>query len=209
MLYLAHRGLWKNPVEKNSKDALLCAFESGFGVETDIRDKDGVLVVSHDLPGPDALPLADILSHYASNGHIAPIAINVKSDGLSILLAKMLAEHSIENYFCFDMSTPEMLAYRRNHLRYFTRQSEHERHPALLDDACGVWMDMFESDWIRPRDIAEHLEREKLVALVSPELHGRSYLDFWETLRNDAVSRESGLMLCTDYPEEALRFFNE
>lgn len=209
MLYLAHRGLWQSPCQKNSKEALQSAFDLGFGVETDIRDKDGYLVVSHDPPGTDPLMLDDILHYYSSNCLDAPLAINVKSDGLAASLSQVLAQHGMKNYFCFDMSGPEMLAYRRNQLHFFTRQSEIERQPVLLDDASGVWMDMFESDWIRPDDIADHLEKNRLVALVSPELHGRNHIDFWETLRNSALHQDSALMLCTDFPEQALRFFND
>jgi glycerophosphoryl diester phosphodiesterase len=47
---LAHRGYWLEPGEKNSLSAFRRAFEGGFGIETDIRDLDGELVVSHDPP---------------------------------------------------------------------------------------------------------------------------------------------------------------
>ena len=50
MRILAHRGYWKKPEEKNSKTAFLRALEFGFGIETDLRDSGGQVVVSHDMP---------------------------------------------------------------------------------------------------------------------------------------------------------------
>ena len=64
MIILAHRGVWQNPVEKNSAAALRRALENGFGVETDIRDLDGQLVISHDPPRAGAMRLADFLDAY-------------------------------------------------------------------------------------------------------------------------------------------------
>ena len=58
MQLLAHRGLWNRPEEKNSLQALTASFNLGIGVETDIRDCDGSLVISHDPPrSAELLPL--------------------------------------------------------------------------------------------------------------------------------------------------------
>ena len=45
---LAHRGLWQNVAAKNSISSIKLALVNGFGLETDIRDLDGELVISHD-----------------------------------------------------------------------------------------------------------------------------------------------------------------
>ena len=58
---LAHRGFWTEPAEKNSREALERAFREGFGIETDIRDRNGALVVSHDPPVGDGLMSFDEL----------------------------------------------------------------------------------------------------------------------------------------------------
>ena len=39
MKIISHRGYWKTKPEQNSIEALTYSFDSGFGVETDIRDK--------------------------------------------------------------------------------------------------------------------------------------------------------------------------
>lgn len=63
-MILAHRGLWREPAERNSLAALEAALAESFGVETDVRDLGGQLVISHDPPGPGTLPLAAFLDAY-------------------------------------------------------------------------------------------------------------------------------------------------
>ena len=46
MKIISHRGFWKESKEKNSEAAFKRSFENGFGLETDIRDYNGDLVVS-------------------------------------------------------------------------------------------------------------------------------------------------------------------
>ncbi|MCK7481214.1 MAG: hypothetical protein M0C28_31485 [Candidatus Moduliflexus flocculans] len=48
MIIISHRGYWKNAEEKTLKPLLEGLFELGFGVETDIKDLNGKLVISHD-----------------------------------------------------------------------------------------------------------------------------------------------------------------
>ncbi len=210
MHIISHRGQWTAPAEKNTEAALRLAFATGFGVETDIRDLAGQLVISHDPAPTDAWPAADFFRTAASApGGPFPLALNIKADGLRLLLKPLLARHGITDYFCFDMSVPETLAYRRDGFRFFTRESEYEPAPALYADAAGVWMDMFHGEWITPAHIRRHLAADKQVALVSPELHGRSHLDFWIRLREAGLHREADLMLCTDFPAVARDFFHD
>lgn len=205
--FLAHRGLWYQPDERNQPEALRIALAQGFGLETDVRDAVGQLVIAHDPPIASAQPMADFLALYGSIGSTAPLALNIKADGLRIRLKSLLEEHQVKNYFCFDMSVPETLAYCGEGLRYFTRESEYEPHPPLYDDAAGVWMDMFHNDWITREHIVRHLDAGKQVAIVSPELHRRAHERFWERLRQDGLARYPGVMLCTDFPESARGFF--
>jgi glycerophosphoryl diester phosphodiesterase len=52
---LAHRGLWHDKSEQNTLLAIEASWESGFGIETDIRDQLGKVVISHDPPGSSVL----------------------------------------------------------------------------------------------------------------------------------------------------------
>jgi hypothetical protein len=209
MIILAHRGLWHQPHERNHPDSLRTALTCGFGLETDIRDTNGKLVISHDPPLDLGFQLSELFSHYTALDSDAPLALNIKADGLGSILKRLLDDYDIRCHFCFDMSVPESVIYRKLGIRYFTRESEYELQLSLYEDAAGVWMDMFQSDWITPENILRHLKVNKEVALVSPELHGRPHVDFWNRLRDSEIGDSRGLMLCTDYPESAQIFFNE
>jgi glycerophosphoryl diester phosphodiesterase len=209
MMLLAHRGRWQAAEDQNTIAALEAAFRHGDGVETDLRDQSGDLVIAHDVPNGKRPSFADVLTVHRRHDQHLPLALNIKADGLRSRLKPLLLRHGVTNYFCFDMSLPETLAYRREGLRYFARESEYEPAPALYAEAAGVWMDMFDSDWITPARILEHLAAGKQVALVSPELHQRPHLSFWATLHHAGLSRERNLMLCTDHCAAAREFFHE
>jgi hypothetical protein len=136
------------------------------------------------------------------------LALNIKADGLRLKLKELLRKYSITNYFVFDMSIPEMLLYSREKFIFFTRQSEYESIPALYEEAGGVWMDCFNSCWIKTEDIFNNLNTNKKVCLVSPELHRRDYEEFWSMIKNSGLYKNENLMLCTDYPDRARNYFN-
>lgn len=200
MRLVAHRGLWSASVPKNSVQALELAFAAGFGVETDLRDDDGCVVISHDPPRGDAMPMSDLLDLHDSYGRHLPLALNIKADGLVPLLDRS-ALAGRDHYF-FDMSIPDMLTYLVADLPVFTRKSEVECQPILQERAQGVWLDAFYSNWPTVEDIAGLLATGTSVCLVSPELHGRPYLPWWRSAVLP-LAGEARLMLCTDYPLEA------
>ena len=209
MQIIAHRGYWLERAERNSPAAFRRAFDSGFGVETDIRDGCGGLVISHDPASAGAMTMADFFELYCKRGPDLPLALNIKADGLQGSLQEMLVSYGVQRYFVFDMSLPDMLGYRERGLRYYTRQSEYETAPLLYGEAAGVWVDCFKRDWIAGEIIQGHLDRQKCLCFVSPELHGRDHLPLWERLREAGQPAVGGrLMLCTDYPEKARLFFH-
>ena len=209
MIFLSHRGRWKIQTEQNTLYAFQLSFSQGFGCELDIRDASEQLVISHDLPTASYLLLEEVFQCYKTIGEDAPIAINIKADGLQNLLKEQIQKYSITNYFVFDMSVPDTLGYEKNQLKFFTRQSEYEPHPAFYEQTAGVWLDCFKSDWWSPEDVERHLHNNKFVVLVSPELHKREYQQAWETWRTiEQKYKTDKLMLCTDFPEEAQEFFN-
>lgn len=204
MQLLCHRGFWTRPEEKNTLPAFARALEAGHGIETDVRDRAGELVVSHDPATAEAPRLGELLALHARLNPRAPLALNIKADGLSPLLAAALRAHpGAAACFCFDMSAPETLRYRRDGLRFFTRQSEFEPDPVLLADAAGVWLDCFERDWIEDSHLATHLAAGRTVALVSPELHSRDPMQVWGRLKASPWRDDLRLLLCTDRPDTA------
>jgi len=99
MQFLAHRGLWKEGLKPNSLDAFKKAWDSGFGIETDIRDALGRLVISHDLADSMSAAFRELLILYKQLGKDLPLAINIKADGLRPLLKELLDEFKVSNYF--------------------------------------------------------------------------------------------------------------
>lgn len=206
MKILAHRGYWEQPQEKNSYAALEGALRHGFGFETDIRDYCGRLVVSHNIADESCFDFEKALEAYSKMKSSAYLALNVKADGIQTLLKRLLDKHKITNYFVFDMSVPEQVVYEKQKFKFFTRQSDIEKQCVQYDQAEGVWLDAFYDDgWLNASNVRAHLDRGKKVCIVSPELHQRDYQDFWHKI--GALKESPQLMLCTDRPEEARRYF--
>lgn len=205
MIVLSHRGYWTHTAERNEAVAFHRSFNLGFGTETDIRDRNGDLVISHDMPGTDAITLDDMLDILGPRD--LPLALNIKADGLARKLQAQLRARGHTRWFTFDMSVPEAVVQLALGLPVFTRASEYERPPALYRESVGVWLDGFTTEWFSAADINGFLQDGKRVAIVSPELHSRDHLTLWHRLRASAVTDNPGLMLCTDLPEDARMFF--
>lgn len=210
MIILSHRGYWIAKEEQNTLIAFRRSFDYGFGIETDIRDFKGEIVVSHDPTSDKTLFLAELLELYRTYNIDFPLALNIKADGIQVRLAELLNEFSVSNYFAFDMSVPEGLRYSRDRIAVFTRQSEYEREPAFYDLASGIWLDEFHSHWINDKVIIKHMNKGKKVCIVSPELHHRTFDTEWNHYREiDHQLNNDELMICTDLPYEAGTFFSQ
>ena len=209
MEIISHRGFWTKEEEKNTTKAFIRAFENGFGVETDIRDLNRKLVISHDPPCGASLlfeSFAQIYEKYSYNR--STISINIKADGLHELVRIILEKYNVKNYFVFDMSGPDTLNYIDTGLTVFSRQSEIELDPICYERISGVWVDCFYREWIEKKQIYRHLNAGKKVCLVSPELHRRSHIPFWKFIKTAKLNIDDKIMLCTDYPNEAKDFFH-
>jgi hypothetical protein len=209
MEIISHRGYWKHDSEKNTVIAFERSFDMGFGTEADFRDFNRSLVISHDPPGFGALSANKFFQSLALRDLSLPVALNVKADGLQGILKDEIDRYGIENYFLFDMAVPDAILSIKKGLRVFTRQSDVEAHPCFYEEAAGVWMDAFKDDkWLTADVIQRHLGSGKQVCVVSPELHGRDHMPFWERMINSTVVNQPGVMLCTDFPEDAKYYFN-
>ena len=209
MQIISHRGYWKDMTERNQPVAFERSFTLGFGTETDLRDRNGEIVISHDMADDTCISLSHFLDIYAACKDNVILALNIKADGLQRSLKQSLEERDLKNYFVFDMSIPDTLGYTREGIRFFSRQSEYEPQPALYDDCAGIWLDAFMSTWYQPSLILEHVRRGKQVAIVSPDLHKRDYNSFWDELKKHEIHKIEEVILCTDHPEDAQQFFTE
>jgi hypothetical protein len=209
MVILSHRGYWKEVLEKNTKSAFELSFALGFGTETDIRDHDGQLVISHDMANENSMLAEEFFKIYRTLGNGLPLALNIKADGLHQNLKNLLVKYEVENYFVFDMAVPDGLTYANQNFITYTRQSEFEAVPAYYEMAQGIWIDEFYKHWVTDEVIERHLEAGKSICIVSPELHRRDCAVEWNHYRllEQRIGRDR-LMLCTDLPEKAKVFFN-
>ena len=207
MKIISHRGYWKTTEEKNTNRAFDRSFALGYGTETDIRDHCQALIISHDMPAGNEISFSEFLrkANDAVRAHPLTLALNIKADGLAQAIAGQIKQYPLLDCFAFDMSVPDMQSYIAAHIPFFTRMSEVEQYPAWLDRAAGVWLDAFESEWYQVSDIQRLLSLGKRVCVVSSELHHRPHHYLWQSLI--PISQEPGLIICTDLPEEATKFF--
>jgi glycerophosphoryl diester phosphodiesterase len=211
MIIISHRGYWKDVIEKNQVNAFERSFQLGFGTETDVRDFNGNLVISHDIADDKALNFDDFLKIYngkKTSGKL-PLALNIKSDGLQKKIKESLELNHIHDYFVFDMSVPDTLGYQHHNLNYFVRYSEFENINTLYNQASGVWLDGFKEDLVNEELVKKFIADDKKVCIVSSELHKRPYKEMWASLRNyeKCLFESDNLILCTDLPEDAMEFF--
>ena len=189
----AHRGFWKEGgFAPNSRESLESAFEKGFAVETDVRDQQEEIVISHDPCGS---------STYSSFNKellaLGGIAINIKSDGLVPRFAE-LREHLQESQsFVFDCSFPQILQFRKASIPHALRISEYEKELPWNPDY--IWLDAFNDDWwVKDAKIRKLMDQTPTI-IVSPELHGREFLLVWEEFSKLAQEVEN-IGICTDFP---------
>jgi len=209
MKILAHRGWWRRESEKNSIYAFKRALDNGFGIETDLRDHNQEIVISHDCPGADVCFLDSFWTLYEGYKGL-PLALNVKADGLQ----DKLESHAItsQNAFYFDMSVPDTLGYLRRRMPVFSRYSEYEKEVSFLDESIGVWVDRFTDGFFDEKAIGFFLRQDKCIALVSPELHGYEYDNYWVELKyflRTYPEFSKKILICTDVPMRASEFFYE
>jgi len=198
--------MWETEQEKNSLTAVSRAFSLGFGIETDIRDRNGELVISHNPADESAAKLEEVLKLWRQSENHPMMALNIKADGLYLILGDVLEQYGAgaKDYFLFDASIPEQYVYLKRGYHIFTRSSEFEPEPAFLEQSDGVWLDQFTDCGHIEAVLPELLAEGKMVVVVSPELHGRAHDKLWQYLY--PFRNRENLALCTDMPKEAGRY---
>jgi len=200
MRIIAHRGLWTCPEEQNTLEALGAALDAGFGIETDIWVGGPCGVISHDPPSPSpaTVTLEDVVAlHHEEH---AFLALNIKSDGIVPILNTFRERLDGWRWAAFDMSIPETIRIAHADLPYLRRVSSVEHEPSELL-GVGYWVDT------QDRMIPQITDSTRLIAYVSPELHGFEHHEAWLEIR-DRHAPSSDAAICTDFPHEADRFFN-
>lgn len=205
MQILSHRGFWLSLEERNKKEAFIRSFDAGIGTETDLRDICGKIVISHDMPKGDEISFEEVLQ--IMNGRNLPLALNIKADGQAEAIKALLLKYNHTNYFCFDMSIPDMVVQVNSGLTVFSGKSDILSNVVLFDKVSGIWLDSFYSDWFLAQDIDDLINQGKKVCIVSADLHKRDTHKQWEIIKNSKSFNNDNLLLCTDKPLEAKEFF--
>lgn len=211
MKLIAHRGLWTDPSEQNSANAIRLAFEAGYDVETDVRSYQGSLYLSHD-------PIVDVsrclkFEVFLSLAKAYPgrrVFLNIKEDGLIRYFRAHLDQISELQFIFFDMSVPELVQYAKvfSASQLCTRLSDFELRPAAVELCDWIWIDGFFKDPDLSGASVFLAQKRKSVALVSPELHGRSPEGLWSKLAASGLSEKEAVSLCTDSCTFAERYFS-
>ena len=207
---IAHRGQWNIQAEKNSKAAFERAFSLGFGIETDLRDIQGKIVISHDMPKGNEISFEEVLQ--IMNGRKLPLALNIKADGQGSEIIRLLNKYKHTNYFTFDMSLPEMVVEHNLSLNVFSGVSDILPQGIMLNKSKGVWLDSFNDDDFLISTLPRLLSENFYVCVVSPDLHGRNNnnLKVWSFIKENLINKYAGkIAVCTDLPIEAKEFFYE
>jgi len=202
MKVIPHRGCWNEFHEGNSVKALTEALQFFDGVEFDIRDDASDIILSHNPFTNNCISFDSFLKGLGRDERKKFFAINVKADGLGRKLKEILNRNEINNYMCFDLSFPEKRQYEKLGLQVFDRISDLEKNPEM--ESQGLIVDCFEKD-IDLNDL-QNISAE--LFFISPELHGRNYLEFWNKLRASKFNSIHNY-ICTDKPELIKRMFND
>ena len=203
MKIICHRGLWKTKKEQNSFKACAQGNDLFDGIEIDLKNQNGKIVLSHDPLNAKQSPA--LLELVFKTNPTAFYALNIKEDGLGPELLRLINKYKIKHYMCFDLSKPEELKYRKLKLSIFERAGDKDGFP--LDSNNGMIVDIFDQknlNWT-----LEQLVSTKARALffISPELHGNTEQAMWKKLKTFEKSLKIKLYLCTDFPEKAASFF--
>lgn len=163
---ICHRGWWSTPAEQNTLAAFARAFDAGLGVELDVRDFDGKLVVSHDPPVAQKyadhglLWFDEVLDLLA--GRDLPLAVNVKSCGLAPLFAKV--EPKPPRWFFFDVAPGDEESYPRHKLELFVREHWDTANPVLT-----ISPEIFEMDPIGHWTMSRRWEKPVFLITDRPQ----------------------------------------
>lgn len=213
MQIVAHRGHWATQSEKNTKSAFERAFDCGYGIETDLRDHKGEIVISHDIPKSDCMTCSEFFELYMRAANNETLALNIKADGLQGELKKLIQDYDIDNYYVFDMSIPDTISYIDQGMKVVCRHSNLEEIIPFTNERSGVWCDSFVDAPARVDIALDEIQSGGVGLLVSPELHARPYEDVWVQWKqaHDALSedQQDSLMICTDVPQKAQTFFGD
>lgn len=161
-LFICHR-------INNSED--LKIVNEAEGIELDLRDKGGKLILSHD-PFSDGEDFEAFLKKF--NKEL--IILNIKSERIEYKVLELLKKYNVQKYFFLDSSFPMIYQLNKiNEKNIAIRVSEFEPIESVekvKDMVKWVWIDCF-NDFSLDKNTYNIIKKLGLkICLVSPELQG-------------------------------------
>jgi len=158
------------------------------GVEIDLREFSGKIVLQH-----DAFCGGETLDAWLKKWRGQFIIFNIKEDGIEDAVLRYIDKFEVKDYFFLDQSIPaihKLLA--KNNRNIATRVSDVESvNTALAIDSNWVWLDSFSGNWTYlQKDLAKLKLSGKKTCLVSPELVRINNKFELIELRNQVFSKE-------------------
>jgi len=168
-----------------------------FGVELDLRDYNGHLILQHDPFEP-----GEFFEDYLKCYNHGTMILNIKSERIEYDVLGLLQKYAVSKYFFLDSSFPMInLLSSQGENRIALRYSEYEGLDTIVNmqNKCEwVWVDCFSRLPIT-KEIEEMLHRLGYkICLVSPELQGRQkdLLKYKKTLAQEEIVFDA---ICTKY----------
>jgi hypothetical protein len=186
----------------------LVPIASDYGIEIDLRSKNGEIILSHDPFPEESIHFTDWLKFY----HHKTLVLNIKEEGLEQKVLEVMSSFEIQEFFFLDQSFPFMMkSLKDNESRVAIRFSDQESFDTIFNisnlelvNPDWVWIDSFSGNWSHLSDLAKIKSLGFKVCLASPELHGRNLdlelKDIWKFLKYSQVDA-----ICTKLPEKWLR----
>jgi hypothetical protein len=165
-MFIAHR---INYLNKEIADDIFSKYD---GIEFDIRDFSGGLIIQHDafLIGQ---PFIEFIKFCPSNKFYI---INVKCEGIEEKIIEILHIYNINNYFFLDCNMPTINKLSKINTKIAGRISEYESIENIIkiyNKITWVWIDVFSKFPITFDDYKILKKYNLKLCLVSPELQGQ------------------------------------
>jgi hypothetical protein len=139
-----------------------------YGVEIDLRSKNGLLILAHD-PFVEGELFSEWLKYWRGQSLI----LNVKEDALENSILDHLSQYGVSDFFFLDQSYPSIRrTINMGVTKVATRVSDFEDlETALKSGSDWVWLDSFSGDWEYLKVAVPALSKNgQSTCLVSPEL---------------------------------------
>ena len=185
----------------------LASVEPAYGVEIDLRNHNGELILAHDPFSADLVHFIDWLKFY----HHDMIVLNIKEEGLETKILEVVSALNVQNFFFLDQSFPFLFktlisGESRTAIRFSDLESIDTVTRTLnmsVTKPKWLWIDSFSGEWSHLKELDKIKSLGLNVCLASPELHGRNLDLELREIRKSASARDID-SVCTKFPEKWL-----